>query len=89
MQDARAFVGSLDLDTLDTTQMEAALREANLAAIDENGNPKPIAQGDAELKQMAVWRVASEMMWEHLESNGYDMDPNTIGFDMATGGCDL
>lgn len=89
VQDARAFVGSLDLDTLDTTQMEAALREANLAAVDENGDRKPIAQNDAELKQMAVWRVASEMMWKHLASKGYETDPNGIGFNMATDGCDL
>lgn len=83
--EAKAYVSSLDLDALDTTQMEADIRESDLAATDENGDPTPDVLQDAELKHMAVWRVASEMTWAHLESQGYEAE--LIGFDMANDEC--
>lgn len=86
-RETRAFVGALDLETLDTVQMEAENRESYLTAQDENGDVNPITMSDAQAKQMAVWRVASNLMWEHLEAKGYD--PNLVGFGMTTEGCDL
>ena len=86
-RETRAFVGALDLETLDTAQMEAENRESYLTAQDENGDVDPITMSDAQAKQIAVWRVASTLTWEHLEAKGYD--PDLVGFDMAAEGCDL
>lgn len=86
-QETHAFVGALDLETLDTAQMEAEIRESDLTAQDDNGDTVPISRSDAEVKQIAVWRVASNLTWEHLEAKGYD--PNLVGFDMGAEGCGL
>lgn len=87
VREAREFVGSLDLETLDTSRMEAEIRESNLTAQDENGDVSPITMSDARVKQMAVWRMTSELMWAHLEAEGYEMEPNTISFNAAMEGC--
>ena len=85
-REAREFLSGLDLATLDTAQMEGETRAALLNANDEQGGASPTVVSDAELKQRAVWRVASELVWEHLAAEGYD--PNTVGFNMAAEGCD-
>ncbi|MGY1552420.1 hypothetical protein ACW5CM_11620 [Microbacterium sp. A588] len=84
-RETRAFVGSLDLQTLDTAQMEAVVRESKPTAQNESGDPIPISMSDAEVKQFAVWRVSSELMWEHLEAMGYDA--HLVGFNMANDEC--
>lgn len=85
--DARDFVSSLDLESLDTSEAEAELRDGNRTAIDEDGNSSPVTMSEATVKQLARSETISKMMWEYLEAKGYPTDPSPISFYTRSEGC--
>lgn len=85
--DARDFVSSLDLESLDTSDAEAELRDGNGAAVDEDGNPSPVTMSEATIKQQALSQTVSRMMWEYLEAKGYPTDPSPVSFYTRSEGC--
>lgn len=85
--DARDFVSSVDLESLDTSQAEGELRDGNGAAVDEDGNSSPGTMSEATIKQQALSQTVSRMMWEYLEAKGYPTDPSPVSFYTRSEGC--
>lgn len=87
VREARDFVGTIDVATLDTSRALAELIAENRTATDGGGQLSPIEMSDATLRQMAISRTISTMLWAHLEDAGYPMDPSPISFYTRTQGC--
>lgn len=87
VREARDFVATLDLDTLDTSQAEADRLEGNREATDSAGKSSPVEMSDATIRQLALSETVSKLMWDHLEAAGYPMDPSPISFYTRTQGC--
>jgi len=75
VREAKSFVSSIDLESLDTTQAEASLREANAQATDGDGDVSPMTLSDAQIKQYALNQLIAEMLWDDLEAHGHKIWP--------------
>lgn len=73
MLDARDIISGIDIPSLDTSAVEAAVRAENAQATGSDGTISPIIMSDAEVKQMAVSRVLSETLWKQLADRGHEL----------------
>ena len=87
VREARDFVGTIDVETLDTGRAMDELIEGNRTATDGDGNLSPVEMSDATIRQLALSETISKLMWDHLEAAGYPMDPSPISFSTRTQGC--
>ena len=85
--DAKAYVGGLDLATLDTADAEAEERAANRAALAEGVHDHELS--DAAIRQNAIHRVVAEGLWAHLDARGHVMSPgHEVSLSSQTTACD-
>jgi len=78
VRDARTIVSGIDLTALDTTAMEAEIRDdlARSAPVEHSdGETKRITMTDAEITQQAVHQVVADRLWAELGDRVYDMRP--------------
>ncbi|WP_431074718.1 hypothetical protein [Microbacterium phyllosphaerae] len=75
VQDAKMIVGTMDLEALDLTAMEAVVRDDYANAVDEDGERSPIEASDTEIMSDALNRVVAETLFAELEARGHEMSP--------------
>lgn len=73
--DAKTIVSGMDLESLDTTAKEAALRIEYAEATNGDGEPSPIVVSADQLTQDAVFQMVADELWAGLEERGHEMWP--------------
>lgn len=75
VQDAKMIVGTMDLKALNTTAMEAEVRDDYANAVGEDGKSSPIDASDTEIKRDAINRLVSQNLFAELQARGHQMSP--------------
>ena len=87
-EEARDFVATLDLTTLDEsaiTWWEDAFEDSADRATDQNGAPAPTVIPPTQLRQQAISAVIGDLTAEHLKSKGLAA---SYGAEVRFRGCD-
>ncbi|MGG7466191.1 hypothetical protein [Plantibacter sp. YIM 135347] len=71
--DARAIVSSIDVEALDTSQVEARMRAERAQELQENPNLVVEELSDAAIKRSAVHSLVADLLWDGLEARGHRM----------------
>lgn len=85
--DAREIVRDIDIESLDTHDAEAVIRDEMSNAIGLDGDPEPLVMSDAQVQQQAIVRVVSRLLWKGLEAKGHDIDPSPVSLSGRSEGC--
>ena len=82
VSDARTILQGIDVESLDTTQVE---KDLAWEATKSTANPDPINAD--ELKQSAIGTMVADILFDELDELGYDLNPSPIALHTSTAGC--
>lgn len=82
-KDAIHILRNLDIASLDTSEMEAQIRESLQTAPPTDQHQNTFGDSDAGIRQRALWIVTSQAVWNGLKAKGYS--DHEIGLIDLTG----
>lgn len=88
-RDARDIVTSIDLDSVDTTAVEARIRADNASTLGLDGKPSPIHETDDRVRLTALTSTVADTLFDGLAERGYsEAEIARVSLESRTTACD-